>query len=272
MRLGQNFLADPNLLDAIVRDAELEPGDVALEIGGGEGVLTERIAERVAHVHVIELDDELADGLQELAERAGNVSVVRGDAMRLDLAAIEPAPTTVPSNLPYSVATPVLLRTIAELPGVARWTVMVQREIADRLRAEPGTSAYGSPSVVAQLACEVELIRTVNRAVFRPRPRVDSALVRLRRVGPAPAAGVARLVRDVLRPPAKAARELAGAGGRAVAPGGASGPRGAWASSPTCALSGWRRRSSPRSPPSWGWLDASGPRQAESVPLPRPAP
>ena len=148
MRLGQNFLADPNLLDAIVRDAELEPGDVALEIGGGEGVLTERIAERVAHVHVVELDDELADGLQELAERAGNVSVVRGDAMRLDLAAIEPAPTTVPSNLPYSVATPVLLRTIAELPGVARWTVMVQREIADRLRAEPGTSAYGSPSVV----------------------------------------------------------------------------------------------------------------------------
>ena len=141
VRLGQNFLADPNLLDAIVRDAELEPGDVALEIGGGEGVLTERIAERVAHVHVIELDDELADGLQELAERAGNVSVVRGDAMRLDLAAIEPAPTTVPSNLPYSVATPVLLRTIAELPGVARWTVMVQRAIAERLRAVPGASA-----------------------------------------------------------------------------------------------------------------------------------
>ena len=189
VRLGQNFLADPNLLDAIVRDAELEPDDVALEIGGGEGVLTERIAKRVAHVHVVELDEELGDGLEELAERAGNVSVVRGDAMRLDLAALDPAPTTVPSNLPYSVATPVLLRTIAELPGVARWTVMVQREIADRLRAEPGTPAYGSPSVFVQLACEVELIRTVNRAVFRPRPRVDSALVRLRRLGPAPAAG-----------------------------------------------------------------------------------
>ena len=100
VRLGQNFLADPNLLDAIVRDAELEPGDVALEIGGGQGVLTERIAERVAHVHVVELDDRLADGLEEIAERAGNVSVVRGDAMRLDLAALEPAPTTVPSNLP----------------------------------------------------------------------------------------------------------------------------------------------------------------------------
>jgi 16S rRNA (adenine1518-N6/adenine1519-N6)-dimethyltransferase len=211
--LGQNFLADPNLLNAIVRDAELEPGDVALEIGGGEGVLTERIAERVAHVHVVELDGQLAAALEELAERAGNVSVVRGDAMRLDLAALEPAPTTVPSNLPYSVATPVLLRTIAELPGVARWTVMVQREIADRLRAEPGTSSYGSPSVVAQLACVVELIRTVNRAVFRPRPRVDSALVRLRRVAPAPAVGVVRLVRDAFahrRKPLASSLELAG--------------------------------------------------------------
>ena len=213
MRLGQNFLADPNLLDAIVRDAELEPGDVALEIGGGEGVLTERIAERVAHVHVVELDGGLADGLEELAERAGNVSVVRGDAMRLDLTALDPAPTTVPSNLPYSVATPVLLRTIAELPAVERWTVMVQREIADRLRAHPSTSAYGSPSVLAQLACEVELIRTVNRAVFRPRPRVDSALVRLRRVGPTPAVGVAQLVRDAFahrRKPLASSLELAG--------------------------------------------------------------
>ena len=90
---------------------------------------------------------------------------------------------------------------------------MVQREIADRLRAEPGTSVYGSPSVVAQLACEVELIRAVNRAVFRPRPRVDSALVRLRRVGPAPAAGVARLVREAFahrRKPLASSLELAG--------------------------------------------------------------
>jgi 16S rRNA (adenine1518-N6/adenine1519-N6)-dimethyltransferase len=213
VRLGQNFLADPNLLDAIVRDAELERGDVALEIGGGEGVLTERIAERVAHVHVVELDEGLASGLEELAERIGNVSVVRGDAMRVDLVALDPAPTTVPSNLPYSVATPVLLRTIAELPGVERWTVMVQREIGDRLRAEPGTPAYGAPSVLAQLACEVEMIRTVNRAVFRPRPRVDSALLRLRRVAPAPAAGVARLVRDAFahrRKPLASSLELAG--------------------------------------------------------------
>jgi len=213
VRLGQNFLADPNLLDAIVRDAELEADDVALEIGGGEGALTERIAERVAHVHVVELDGRLVEELEALAERAGNVSVVRGDAMRLDLRSLHPAPTTVPSNLPYSIATPVLLRTIAELPSVRRWTVMVQREIADRLRAAPGSPAYGSPSVLAQLACEVELRRAVNRAVFRPRPRVDSALLRLRRVGPAPPAGMARLVREAFahrRKPLAGSLELAG--------------------------------------------------------------
>ena len=219
VRLGQNFLADPNLLDAIVRDAELGPHDVALEIGGGEGALTERIAARVAHVHVVEIDERLIGQLEELADRAGNVSVVRGDAMRLDLGSLDPAPTTMPSNLPYSVATPVLLKTIAELPGVRTWTVMVQREIADRLRAEPGTSAYGSPSVVAQLACKVELIRTVNRAVFRPRPRVDSAVLRLRRIGPAPASAVAQLVRDAFahrRKPLASSIELAGGASRAT--------------------------------------------------------
>jgi 16S rRNA (adenine1518-N6/adenine1519-N6)-dimethyltransferase len=220
VRLGQHFLADENLLDAIVRDAALEPGDVALEIGGGEGALTERIADRVAHVHVIEVDARLIEGLEGLVAAAGNVSIVRGDAMRVDLASLDPAPTTVPSNLPYSIATPVLLRTIADLPSLRIWTVMVQREIADRLRAAPGSSAYGSPSVLVQLACEVELLRPVNRAVFRPRPRVDSALVRLRRIGPAPPPGVVRLVRDAFAHRRKAlagSLELAGSASRAEA-------------------------------------------------------
>jgi len=222
VRLGQNFLADPNLLEAIVRDAQLEPRDVALEVGGGEGALTERIAERVSHVHVVEVDERLAEGLEALVERTGNVSVVRGDAMRIGLASLDPPPTTMPSNLPYSVATPVLLRTIAELPGLRRWTVMVQREIADRLRAGPGSSAYGSPSVVVQLSCQVELIRNVNRAVFRPRPRVDSALVRLRRVAPAPGPEVVGLVRAAFahrRKPLASSLELARMASRADARG-----------------------------------------------------
>ena len=169
---------------------DLDPADVALEIGGGEGALTERLAPRVAHVHVVELDAALADGLDALAERLGNVAVVRGDAMRVELSALEPAPTAVVSNLPYSIATPVLLRTIDELPEVRAWTVMVQREIADRLRAESGSRTYGAPSVLVQLACEVELLRAVDRAVFKPRPRVDSALLRLVRRGPAAPPGL----------------------------------------------------------------------------------
>jgi 16S rRNA (adenine1518-N6/adenine1519-N6)-dimethyltransferase len=194
VRLGQNFLADPNLLDAIVRDAELDPGAVVLEVGAGEGVLTERLASAAARVHTVEIDRNLEPALAALAARPA-VELHWGDAMKLDLAGFEPPPSTVVANLPYSIATPLILRTIDELPGVKRWTVMVQREIADRLRAAPGSRTYGSPSVHAQLACEVKLLRTVDPAVFRPRPRVESAILSLRRVGGAPDAATRDLVR-----------------------------------------------------------------------------
>jgi 16S rRNA (adenine1518-N6/adenine1519-N6)-dimethyltransferase len=182
VRLGQNFLSDPNLLDAIVRDAELGEDEVVLEVGAGEGVLSERLADAAAHLHSVELDRRLEPALAAFAARE-NVSLHWGDAMKLDFAAFAPAPTAVVSNLPYSVATPVILRTIEQLPTVGRWTVMVQREIADRLRAAPGSRTYGSPSVIAQLACEVKLVRKVDPAVFRPRPRVDSAILGLVRTG-----------------------------------------------------------------------------------------
>jgi 16S rRNA (adenine1518-N6/adenine1519-N6)-dimethyltransferase len=196
VRLGQNFLADPNLLEAIVADASLDPDDVVLEVGGGEGVLTERLAERAARVHVIELDERLRERLGGVEAARDGVAVVWGDAMKVDLAALEPAPTAMVANLPYSVATPLILRTIAELPSLRRWTVMVQREIAERLRARPGSRAYGSPSVVVQLACDVRMLRTVDPAVFTPRPRVESAVLSLRRRGPAVAPRVAELIRD----------------------------------------------------------------------------
>ncbi|HEV7400934.1 MAG TPA: 16S rRNA (adenine(1518)-N(6)/adenine(1519)-N(6))-dimethyltransferase RsmA [Solirubrobacterales bacterium] len=194
VRLGQNFLSDPNLLEAIVRDAELGEGDVVLEVGAGEGVLSERLADAAAHLHSIELDRRLEPALAPLAARA-NASLHWGDAMKLDFTVLEPAPTAVVSNLPYSVATPLILRTIEQLPGVTRWTVMVQREIADRLRAAPGSRTYGSPSVIAQLACEVKLVRKVDPAVFRPRPRVDSAILGLRRTGPGADPATHELVR-----------------------------------------------------------------------------
>ncbi len=194
VRLGQNFLADPNLLDAIVRDAALSSNDVVLEVGAGEGVLTERLADAASHLHSVEIDRGLEPVLAELAARP-NVTLHWGDAMKLDLAALDPAPTAMVANLPYSVATPLILRTVELLPSLSSWTVMVQREIADRLRATPGGRIYGSPSVIVQLACEVELVRTVDPAVFRPRPRVESAILRLRRTGP----GADRATHELVR-------------------------------------------------------------------------
>jgi 16S rRNA (adenine1518-N6/adenine1519-N6)-dimethyltransferase len=195
-RLGQNFLADPNLLDAIVRLSEVGPEDVVVEVGGGGGALSERLAPRVSHLHVIELDASLRPELEALAEEHPTVILTWGDAMRLDLRALEPAPTAMVSNLPYSIATPILIRSTEELPELETWTVMVQEEIAERLRAKPGSRAYGIPSVLVQLACEAELLRPVDPAVFSPRPRVRSALIRLRRRGDAATERVRRLVHD----------------------------------------------------------------------------
>jgi 16S rRNA (adenine1518-N6/adenine1519-N6)-dimethyltransferase len=194
VRLGQNFLADPNLLDAIVRDAELEPDDVVLEIGAGEGPLTERLAATVAHVHTVEVDRSLSSALTPIAALP-NVDLHWGDALKLDLAGFRPVPSADVSNLPYSIATPLIIRTIEDLPSVQRWTVMVQREIGERLSAAPGRREYGSPSVLVQLACETKTLRTVDPSVFRPRPRVGSAVIGLRRIGPGADPATRSLVR-----------------------------------------------------------------------------
>jgi 16S rRNA (adenine1518-N6/adenine1519-N6)-dimethyltransferase len=124
-----------------------------------------------------------------------NVNLVWADAVRFDLGSLSPEPTAMVANLPYAVATPVIMRTLFELPSIARWTVMVQREIADRLRAEPGSKVYGTPSVLAQLAGPVRLVRKVSRTVFRPPPRVDSAIISIRREGPGPDETVRTIVR-----------------------------------------------------------------------------
>ncbi|HUH15507.1 MAG TPA: 16S rRNA (adenine(1518)-N(6)/adenine(1519)-N(6))-dimethyltransferase RsmA [Gaiellaceae bacterium] len=185
-RLGQHFLADENILGVIGRFAELGPGDVALEIGPGLGVLTRFLADRVAHVHAVELDRSLEPHLAELAARP-NVDVHWGDALALDLAALEPRPTKLVANLPYNVATPILAESLAALPSVELWCVMVQREVADRFFAEPSTKAYGAVSVLVQLAARRTGFHPVARTVFRPPPNVDSALVAFRRTELPPA-------------------------------------------------------------------------------------
>jgi 16S rRNA (adenine1518-N6/adenine1519-N6)-dimethyltransferase len=182
--LGQNFLVDRNLLDVIERLALLEPDDVVLEIGGGLGILSERLARRAGHLHVIEIDSRLELELRTTLAPFENATLHMGDALELDLAALEPAPSVVVANLPYGIAATAILKTIDELPGVGRWVVMVQREVGERLAAQPGSGAYGIPSVLAQLACEVKVLRPVSRNVFRPVPGVDSVLIGLERRGP----------------------------------------------------------------------------------------
>jgi len=179
--LGQNFLIDSNILGVIGRAAELAPQDVVLEIGGGLGVLSEYLAERVAHVHVVEIDERLRPALADATAAHANASVHFADAMSMDLSALDPAPSKLVANLPYGIAAGVLLRTIDELAGVRTWVAMVQKEVGERLAGSPGSGPYGTPSVLAQLACDVRVLRVVPRTVFLPVPNVDSVLVGMRR-------------------------------------------------------------------------------------------
>ena len=193
--LGQHFLVDENVLGVIGRLAELDPSDVVLEIGPGLGVLTRFLAPRVARVHAVELDRRLEDALEEALAGSCNVDLRFGDALRLDLAALEPRPTKLVSNLPYNIATPLLVESLDGLPSVELWCVMVQREVADRLFARPGTKAYGAVSVLVQLVTRRTGLHSVSRTVFRPSPNVDSALVAFRRTGlPDSFAALKRLV------------------------------------------------------------------------------
>ncbi len=194
--LGQNFLIDSNLLDVIGRAAALEPDDVVLEVGGGLGVLSEYLAGRTAHVHVVELDRRLEPPLRDALAAHPNSTLHLADAVKLDLAALDPSPTKVVANLPYGVAAGVILRTIEQLPGATTWVAMVQKEVGERFAAAAGTDAYGVPSVLAQLACDVRVLRPVSRTVFHPVPNVDSVLVGLTRRAPAPPAALRALVQQ----------------------------------------------------------------------------
>jgi 16S rRNA (adenine1518-N6/adenine1519-N6)-dimethyltransferase len=216
--LGQNFLVDDNLLGVISAAAELGPGDVVLEVGGGLGVLSEHLAPLVSHLHVVEVDRGLRAPLEEALGPFAHATLHLADALELDLSGLEPLPGKVVANLPYGVAATVLLKSLEELPGATLWVAMVQREVAERLAAGPAAGkVYGATSVLAQLACEVRLLRRVPATVFYPRPGVESALLRLVRRAPAPGPGVSALVHAAFahRRKALAGSLMLAAGGRA---------------------------------------------------------
>jgi 16S rRNA (adenine1518-N6/adenine1519-N6)-dimethyltransferase len=192
--LGQHFLVDRNVLGVIERLAGLAADDVVLEVGPGLGVLTTFLADRVRHVHAIEIDCTLADALGDALQGRRNVDLVFGDALRVDLGALVPSPAKLVANLPYNVATPLVAETLTDAPGLTRWCVMVQREVADRFFAEPGTKAYGAVSVLVRLHARRTGFRPVSRTVFRPPPKVDSALVAFERIAAPPNAERVRRV------------------------------------------------------------------------------
>jgi 16S rRNA (adenine1518-N6/adenine1519-N6)-dimethyltransferase len=191
---GQHFLVDRNVLGVIERLAGIEPADVVLEVGPGLGVLTTFLADRVRHVHAIEIDRALDEPLRTALGERDNVTLAFADALSIDLRSLDPVPRKLVANLPYNVATPLVVETLTGVPALRSWCVMVQREVADRFFAEPGTKAYGAVSVVVRLHARRTGLHPVSRTVFRPPPNVDSALVAFERIASPPNADRVRRV------------------------------------------------------------------------------
>ncbi|WP_419848907.1 16S rRNA (adenine(1518)-N(6)/adenine(1519)-N(6))-dimethyltransferase RsmA [Candidatus Poriferisocius sp.] len=186
--MGQNFVVDPNTIAAMVRAAELAPDQSVVEIGPGLGSLTRALAAEVQHVLAVEADRHILAPLAETAE-APNIEIVHADATTTEWRTKLGAPGqrwALVANLPYNIAVPLLLDLLDSEPRIETFTVMVQKEVADRLVASVGTKAYGIPTLKVAYWCEARIVRSVPATVFYPRPRVSSAVVRLERL-PAPA-------------------------------------------------------------------------------------
>ncbi|HEY3008879.1 MAG TPA: 16S rRNA (adenine(1518)-N(6)/adenine(1519)-N(6))-dimethyltransferase RsmA [Micromonosporaceae bacterium] len=195
-RLGQNFVHDPNTVRRIVAAADLDPADVVVEVGPGLGSLTLGLLPVVRQVHAVEIDPILAGALAHTAGdragvRAARLTVHNVDALKIKEADLDPTPTALVANLPYNVAVPVVLHLLAELPTLRHGLVMVQREVADRLTAAPGSKTYGVPSVKLAWYADARPAGRVPPAVFWPVPNVDSGLVAFVRRDP-PLSGVPR--------------------------------------------------------------------------------
>lgn len=180
-RFGQHFLVSQRALDRILDAADLSPADNVLEVGAGLGTLTVALAERAGSVTAVEVDDTLIPVLRTVVGRRATVRIVHGDILQLDLLALFPQDGSrkVVSNLPYNIASPLIVR-LLELPlGVTRMVLTVQREVAERLAAVPGTKDYGALSVVVQYRADVAVVGRVPATAFYPPPEVESAIVRM---------------------------------------------------------------------------------------------
>jgi len=188
--LGQHHLVDPNTARKVVRLAGVEPGETVLEIGPGLGSLTLALRAAGARVVAVEADERVLPALADALGDDPEVEVVHGDALRVDLAAAAPGAAKLVANLPYNVAATIVLRVLTDFPSLERLTVMVQREVGERLAAAPGTSAYGATSAKVAALAEARVLAPVGRKVFLPEPHVDSVLVGLERRRHPAAAGV----------------------------------------------------------------------------------
>jgi 16S rRNA (adenine1518-N6/adenine1519-N6)-dimethyltransferase len=183
--LGQNFVADPNTVRRIAALAGVGPDDRVVEVGAGLGSLTLALAETGARITAIEVDVGLAAALREVVGAHSGVRVVEADAMRLDWNALVGAePVVLVANLPYNVATPLLCDLLDGVPAIVRLLVMVQREVGERLVAQPRTSAYGAVSVKVAYWARARIVGMVPPTVFVPRPKVESVLVGIERHPP----------------------------------------------------------------------------------------
>lgn len=183
--LGQNFLVDPNILRNIVAAAELDANKGVLEIGPGIGALTQHLAEAAGRVVAVEIDQRLFPVLKETLADYSHVQLIHGDILKIDLEELfqehfqEVSQVSVVANLPYYVTTPIVMKLLEARLPLEHIVVMVQKEVAERMGAAPGTKQYGSLSVAVQYYCEPKVVAIVPGSVFIPRPDVDSAVIRL---------------------------------------------------------------------------------------------
>lgn len=180
--LGQNFVIDPNTIRKVVDVAGLKPTDRVLEIGAGAGSLTLGLAAVSEKVTAIEFDRRLLPVLDDMLVGVSNVEVVPGDALEVDLSAIDAR--ILVANLPYNIAVPVVVRVLEQAPAIDTLVVMTQREVGERLVAGPGSKTYGQISVIVRYFATASVAGKVSRRAFWPVPNVDSVLVRLERVDP----------------------------------------------------------------------------------------